>query len=58
MTSRGLFKATSEFKPQFKLMLMCNELPKLAGNDGGVNRRIEVVDFISKFTDNPRPYCK
>ena len=55
MTSRGLFKDTSEFKPQFKLMLMCNELPKLAGNDGGVHRRIEVVDFISKFTDNPRP---
>jgi len=55
MTSRGLFKDTTEFKPQFKLMLMCNELPKLAGNDGGVHRRIEVVDFISKFTDNPRP---
>jgi len=55
MTSRGLFKDTTEFKPQFKLMLMCNELPKLAGNDGGVHRRIEVVDFISKFTDCPSP---
>uniref|UniRef100_A0A6C0C4U0 SF3 helicase domain-containing protein n=1 Tax=viral metagenome TaxID=1070528 RepID=A0A6C0C4U0_9ZZZZ len=55
MTSRGLFKNTTEFKPQFKLMLMCNDLPKLAGNDGGVARRIEVVDFISKFTNNPRP---
>ena len=28
---------------------MCNALPKLAVN-GGVHRRIEVVDFISKFT--------
>ena len=55
MTSRALFKNTTEFKPQFKLMLMCNDLPKLAGNDGGVARRIEVVDFISKFTDNPKP---
>jgi len=55
MTSRGLFKNTTEFKPQFKLMLMCNDLPKLAGNDGGVARRIEVVDFISKFISNPRP---
>jgi P4 family phage/plasmid primase-like protien len=55
MTSRGLFKNTTEFKPQFKLMLMCNDLPKLAGNDGGVARRIEVVDFISKFTNNPKP---
>jgi len=55
MSSRGLFKDTTEFKPQFKIVLMCNELPRLAGNDGGVARRIEVVDFVSKFTDNPRP---
>ena len=55
MTSRGLFKDTTEFKPQFKIILMCNDLPKLAGNDGGVHRRIEVVDFISKFIENPKP---
>ena len=55
LTSRALFKNTTEFKPQFKIILMCNDLPKLAGNDGGVARRIEVVDFISKFTNNPRP---
>ena len=34
---------------------MCNDLPKLANIDGGVVRRIEVVDFPSKFIDNPRP---
>ena len=55
MTSRGLFKETTQFKPQFKVVLMCNELPTLAGNDGGTWRRIEVVKYISKFTDNPRP---
>jgi P4 family phage/plasmid primase-like protien len=55
MTSRGLFKETTQFKPQFKMVLMCNELPKLAGNDGGIWRRIEVVKYISKFTDNPTP---
>ena len=27
---------------------MCNELPKLAGQDGGTWRRIEVVNFISR----------
>ena len=57
LTSRGLFKNTSEFKPQFKLTLMCNDLPKLAGNDGGVARRIEVVDFISKFVAEPKPHA-
>ena len=34
---------------------MCNDLPKLAGNDGGIWRRIEVVKYIAKFTDNPQP---
>ena len=55
MTTRGLFKETSQFKPQFKMILMCNDLPKLAGNDGGIWRRIEVVNYISTFTDKPRP---
>jgi P4 family phage/plasmid primase-like protien len=55
MTTRGLYKETSQFKPQFKIILMCNELPKLGGNDGGIWRRIEVVEYISKFTDDPRP---
>jgi len=55
MTSRGLFKDTNEFKPQFKMMLMCNDLPSIPNVDGGVARRIEVVDYPSKFVENPRP---
>lgn len=55
MTSRGLFKETSEFKPQFKMMLMCNDLPSIPSVDGGVRRRLEVVDFVSRFVDNPHP---
>ena len=55
LTTRGLFKETTEFKPQFKIVLMCNELPKLQNQDGGTWRRIEVVNFISKFSDNPQP---
>ncbi|MBD23925.1 MAG: hypothetical protein CMG46_02825 [Candidatus Marinimicrobia bacterium] len=55
MTTRGLYKETTQFKPQFKIILMCNDLPNLGGNDGGIWRRIEVVEYISKFTDDPRP---
>ena len=55
LTTRGLYKETTEFKPQFKIILMCNDLPKLQNQDGGTWRRIEVVEFISKFTDNPNP---
>ena len=54
LTSRGLYKGTTQFKPQFKMALMCNDLPQLGGNDGGIWRRIEVVKYISKFTDNPK----
>ena len=52
MTTRALFKGTTQFKPQFKIILMCNDLPKLGGNDGGIWRRIEVVKYLAKFTDN------
>lgn len=50
---RGLFKEPIEFKPQFKMILTCNELPEVPSDDGGTWRRIRVVEFTSKFTDNP-----
>ena len=55
MTSRGLFKNTTQFKPQFKITLMCNDKPEINGQDEGTWRRVEVVDFISKFKNNPTP---
>jgi P4 family phage/plasmid primase-like protien len=55
MTSRALFKDATTFKPQFKMVLMCNELPPLEGNDGGVWRRIEVVNYPARFVEHPRP---
>ena len=51
LTTRGLYKETTEFKPQFKIILMCNDLPKLQNQDGGTWRRIEVVQFPSRFGD-------
>ena len=52
--ARGLFKEPVEFKPQFKMMLVCNDLPEVPSNDGGTWRRIRVMDFKSKFVDAPR----
>jgi P4 family phage/plasmid primase-like protien len=54
--ARGLYSKPIEFKPQFKLLLACNEKPDMGnGQDQGVWRRVRVVDFTSKFRDNPDP---
>jgi P4 family phage/plasmid primase-like protien len=52
---RGLFKEPIEFKPQFKMIMTCNELPEVTSDDGGTWRRIRVVDFSSKFKEDPDP---
>ena len=53
--TRGLYKDPYEFKPQFKMILACNELPEIPSDDGGTWRRIRVVEFSSKFCENPDP---
>ena len=53
--ARELYKAPFEFKPQFKMILCCNELPGIDGNDGGTWRRLRVVEYKSTFVDNPDP---
>jgi P4 family phage/plasmid primase-like protien len=52
--ARGLYKEPIEFKPQFKLVLACNDLPSVPADDASVWRRVRVLQFISRFTDNPK----
>lgn len=51
--ARCIYKEPVEFHPQFKMMLLCNQLPHVPSDDGGTWRRIRVVEFSSKFVDNP-----
>ena len=53
--ARALFKEPIEFRPQFKMILTCNTLPHVPSDDGGTWRRIRVVEFTSRFCDNPDP---
>lgn len=53
--ARGLHKDSVEFKPQFKMVMTCNDKPSMSGNDRGTWRRVSVVEFISEFVDDPDP---
>lgn len=54
ITARGLYKDIETFKPQFKMVLVTNNLPKLPPKDGGIWRRVRATNFRSKFVDDPK----
>jgi P4 family phage/plasmid primase-like protien len=53
--ARALYTNPIEFKPQFKLLLVCNHFPDVPGDDDATWRRIRVVEFKSKFVNDPDP---
>lgn len=62
---RGLYEMPIEFKPQFKMILTCNHLPKLPEDDYGTWRRVKSVEFKSQFLteaeideDNPHHFLR
>ena len=52
---RGLYSDPIEIRPQLKQFMTTNELPEIKSIDGGTWRRIRVIDFMSKFVENPDP---
>jgi len=51
---RGLWSNFQEFKPQFKIILFCNDMPKLPPEDNGTWRRVKALEFGSSFVANPK----
>lgn len=54
IVARGLYQDSVSFVMEAKLYLACNELPEIKGEDTALWRRIRVVDFPSRFVDDPK----
>lgn len=50
--ARGLYKEGQEINPMFKLVLICNEPPKLTYSDKAAWNRIKMIPFESTFTQD------
>jgi P4 family phage/plasmid primase-like protien len=54
VVARGLYQESVSFVMEAKLFLACNELPEIKGEDTALWRRIRVIDFPSRFVDQPK----
>lgn len=54
ISTRGLREKQRRWKPNFKCILVCNDIPQLDDNSWAAWRRIKVVNFPTKFVDNPK----
>jgi len=54
IVARGLYQDSLSFVMEAKLFLACNELPEIKGEDTALWRRIRVIDFPSRFVDDPK----
>lgn len=52
--ARELYKSPISFKIQGTMIMCCNDLPTVTSNDGGTWRRIRVIEFNSRFCENPK----
>ena len=51
--ARALYHDPFYFVPQFKMTISLNDKPEIERVDGGITRRIKILNFTQKFVDNP-----
>ena len=52
--SRELYKAPVAFKLQASMFMCCNTIPAVSSIDMGTFRRLRIIEFTSKFCENPK----
>lgn len=55
ISTRELHSSQIEFRPSAKLFMATNRIPTMSDIDGGVIRRLKIIEFISRFVENPNP---
>ena len=55
LISRGLYMKPIEFPVLFRVECCCNNKPDLSSCDGGIGRRVRVVNYPVKFIAEPDP---
>jgi P4 family phage/plasmid primase-like protien len=50
--ARALYGNPFKYKPQFKMVLLCNNLPRVTALDRGTWRRVRVIRWLSEFIDS------
>ena len=49
LSGRELYRSQTEFRPQMKLAIICNKLPRVSTDDAATWNRLRVVPFESRF---------
>lgn len=49
---RGLYSEGGEFLPMFRLIIVCNKVPRFIGNDPAIIERVRIVPFLSTWCDD------
>jgi hypothetical protein len=58
LKTRALFKDSIEFPIFFRVEGCCNNKPTLSCADGGISRRVRVINYEVQFKENPDPNNK